>query len=139
MEVVGTFHLKGNTGLQIDHLINDKGELSIQFFGGMIVRHGNRFDRYLGRLEGLEQLANEASVTHVHCHLEHLGEVLSRAQHAIYRMLYAMRAQGRPITIYATDEHPEQSEHLKMSQLFVAGLSKQPGPPVKVVEIRRAS
>lgn len=139
MEVAGTFHLKGNTGLQIDHLINDKGELSIQFFGGMIVRHGDRFDRYLARLEGLEQLANEASVTHVHCHLEHLGEVLSRAQHAIYRMLYAMRAQGRPITIHATDEHPEQSEHLKMSQLFVAGLSKQPGPPVKVVEIRRAS
>jgi hypothetical protein len=139
VEVSGTFHLKGNTGLQIDHLIDDQGGLSIQFFGGMIVRHGDRFDRYLARLEGLVQLADEAAVTHVHCHLEHLGEVLSRAQHAIYRMLNAMRAQGRPVTIYATSEHPEQSEHLNMSRLFVAGLSKQPGPPVKLVEIRRAS
>lgn len=139
MEVTGTFHLKGNTGLQIDHLIDDKGELSIQFFGGMIVRHGDRFDRYLACLESLEHLANEAAITHVHCHLEHLGEVLSRAQHAIYRMLAAMREQGRPITIYATGEHPEQSEHLKMSRLFVAGLSKQPGPPLELVVIRRAS
>jgi hypothetical protein len=139
VEITGTFHLKGNTGLQIDHLINDQGELSIEFFGGMIVRHGDRFDRYLARLEGLEHLASEAAVTHIHCHLEHLGEVLSRAQHAIYRMLAAMREQGRPVTIYATGEHPEQSEHLKMSRLFVAGLSKQPGAPVKLVELRRAS
>ena len=139
MEVSGTFHLKGHTGFQIDHKVTDEGELVIWFFGGLIVRHGDRFDRYLAHLESLEQAAKDPNVTHIHCHLEHLGEVLSRAQHAIYRMLHAMRDQGRPITIYATGEHAEQSEHLKMSRLFVVGLSKRPGPPVKLVEIRRAS
>lgn len=139
MDVSGTFQLKGNTGFQIDHEINDRGELVIWFFGGLIVRHGDRFDRYLAHLEGLEQAARDPAVTHVHCHLEHLGEVLSRAQHAIYRMLHAMRDQRRPITIYATGEHPEQSEHLKMSRLFVSGLSKRPGPQVRLEEVRCAS
>ena len=139
MEVAGTFSLKGNTDLRIDHELNNKDELCIWFVGGLMVGQGDGFNRYLARLQSFEQLANNASATHIHCHLEQLGEVLSRAQHAIYRMLHAMRAQGRPITIYATDEHPEQSEHLKMSQLFVTGLSKRPGAPVKVVDIRRAS
>lgn len=139
MGATGTFHLKGNTGLQIDHELTDEGELVILFFGGMIVRHGDRFDRYLAHLESLEQAARDPRVTHIHCHLEHLGEVLSRAQHALYRMLHAMRDQGHPVTIYATGEHPEQSEHLKMSRLFVTGISKRPGAPVKLVDIRRAS
>jgi hypothetical protein len=54
-------------------------------------------------------------------------------------MLNAMRAEGHAITIYATGDYPEQSEHLNMSRLFVTGLSKRPGPPVKLVDIRRAS
>ena len=139
MEVAGTFHSEGNTSFKIQHTLDDQGELSIWFFGDLVTRHGERFDRYLSYLEDLERLSNDVSATHIHCHLEHLGEALSRAQHAIYRMMHAMRAQGRPVTIYATSEHPEQSEHLKMSRLFVAGVSKQPGPPVKLVEIRRAS
>jgi len=139
MEIPDTFHLEDNTSFKIEHDLDEQGALSIWFFGGLVTRHGDRFDRYLTHLEDLERLANDASATHVHCHLEHLGEALSRAQHAIYRMLHAMRAQGRAVTIYATSEHPEQSEHLRMSRLFVAGVGKQPGPPVKVIEIRRAS
>jgi len=135
----GTFTLEGNTTFKIEHDRNDEDGLSIWFYGGLVVRHGDRFDRYLAHLEELSRIANEADVVHVHCHLEHLGEVLSRAQHAIYRMLHAMRAQGRPVTIYATDEQPEQSEHLRMSRLFVDGVSKQPGAPVRLTEIRRAS
>ena len=135
----GTFHLKGNTGLQIEHEVDDQGELSIWFYGGLMVKHEGRFDRYLSHLAGLQELADDSSVAHVHCHLEHLGEVLSRAQHVIYRMLHAMRDQGHAVTIYATGEHPEQSEHLNMSQLFVNGLSRRPGPPVRLIEIRRAS
>ncbi len=139
MQDSGTFELDGNTTFKVEHDLNDKGELSIWFYGGLVVRHGDRFDRYLTHLEELVQIANQADVSHVHCHLEHLGEVLSRAQHAIYRMLHAIRAQGRPVTIYATDEQPEQSEHLQMSRLFVDGISKQPGAPVKLTEIRQAS
>jgi len=135
----GTFALEGNTTFRIEHELSDEDGLSIWFYGGLVVRHGDRFDRYLTHLEELAQVANESDVVHVHCHLEHLGEVLSRAQHAIYRMLHAMRAQGRPVTIYATDEQPEQSEHLQMSRLFVDGVSKQPGAPVKLTEIRQAS
>lgn len=134
----GTFHLKGNTGFQIDHEL-DGDELHLRFYGGLIVKHRGRFDRFLTHLEDLLRLADDASVTRVHCHLEHLGEVLSRGQHAIYRMLNAMRAEGHAITIYATGDYPEQSEHLNMSRLFVTGLSKRPGPPVKLVDIRRAS
>jgi hypothetical protein len=135
----GTFELEGQTTFRIEHELNDQNLLSIWFYGGLVVRHGDRFDRYLSHLEELAQLANETSASHVHCHLEHLGEVLSRAQHAIYRMLHAIRAQGRPVTIYATGEQPEQSEHLRMSRLFVDGISKQPGAPVKLAEIRQAS
>ena len=139
MQDSGTFALEGNTTFRIEHELSDEDGLSIWFYGGLVVRHGDRFDRYLTHLEELVQVANETDVVHVHCHLEHLGEVLSRAQHAIYRMLHAIRAQGRPVTIYATDEQPEQSEHLQMSRLFVDGVSKQPGAPVKLTEIRRAS
>lgn len=139
MEIPGPFHLGGNTIFKIEHDLDEQGELSIWFYGGLVVRHGDRFDRYLSHLESLERLATNASVMHVHCHLEHLAEVLSRAQHAIYRMLHAVRARGVPITIYATGEQPEQSEHLRMSRLFVDGVGKQPGPPVKLMEIRRAS
>lgn len=139
METAGTFQLDGNTSFKIEHDLNEQSELSISFFGGLVGRHGDRFERYLTHLESLERLASDGSVTHVHCHLEHLGEVLSRAQHAIYRMLHAMRARGLPLTIYATGEQPEQSEHLRMSRLFVDGVCKQPGPPVKLMEIRQAS
>lgn len=139
MQDSGTFLVHGNTDLRIDHELDGQGELSIWFVGELVVRHGDRFDRYLRHLEGLEQLSNEASVTHVHCHLEGLGEVLSRAQHAIYRMLHAMRGNGCAITIYAAAEPPEQSEHLKMSRLFITGIAKNPGAPVKLVETRRAS
>ncbi len=139
MQDSGTFKLEGNTDFKIEHGLDDEDGLSIWFYGGLVVRHGDRFERYLTHLEELAQIANEANVAHVHCHLEHLGEVLSRAQHAIYRMLHAIRAQGRSVTIYATGEAPEQSEHLRMSRLFVEGVSKQPGAPVKLTEIRRAS
>lgn len=139
MQDSGTFLVKGTTDLRVDHELGNQGELSIWFVGDLVVRHGERFDSYLSHLEALEQLSNEASVRHVHCHLEDLGEVLSRAQHAIYRMLHAMRGNGCAITIYATAERPEQSEHLKMSRLFVTGVAKQPGAPVKLVETRRAS
>ena len=135
----GTFHLKGPSGLQIEHQLNDEHELSIWFYGDVMVSQGEYFDRYLQHLEDLEQLADEGLVIHVHCHLEHLGEALSRAQRAIYRLLGQMRKQGRRLTIYATGEHPEQSEHLNMSRAFVAGMSRMPGPPLKLVEIRRAS
>jgi hypothetical protein len=135
----GTFELEGHTAFRIEHELDDQKVLSIWFFGGLVVRHGDRFDLYLTHLEELARLANETPASHVHCHLEHLGEVLSRAQHGIYRMLHATRAQGRPVTIYATGEQPEQSEHLRMSRLFVDGVSKQPGAPVKLTEIRRAS
>jgi len=139
MEPAGTFHLIGNTGLHIEHQFDDEGALSIWFYGDLVVKQGDRFDRYLGHLEGLQQLLDDSSATHIHCHLEHLGEVLSRGQHAIYRMLHAMRDQGCAITIYATREYPAQSEHLNMSRLFVNGLSKHPGPPVKLIEVRQAS
>ena len=139
MQDSGTFALEGNTTFRIEHELSDEDGLSIWFYGGLVVRHGDSFDGYLTHLEELAHVANESDVVHVHCHLEHLGEVLSRAQHAIYRMLHAMRAQGRPVTIYATDEQPEQSEHLQMSRLFVDGISKQPGAPVTLTEIRRAS
>ena len=139
MEIPRTFHLGGNSGFKIEQDLDEQGALSIWFYGDLVVRHGDRFDRYLGHLESLGRLATNASVTHVHCHLEHLAEGLSRAQHAIYRMLHAIRARGLPLTIYATDEKPEQSEHLCMSRLFVDSISKQPGPPVKLMEIRRAS
>ncbi len=133
----GTFELKGLSRLQIDHRLDEHAELTIWFQGDMIVRRGERFRRYLDRLEDLVSLSNETPARHVHCHLEDLGEALSRAQHAIYRMLNAMRGHGIPITIYATGERPEQSEHLKMAKLFVQGLSKQPGPSLELVEIRR--
>jgi len=135
----GTFELEGTTSFRIEHELDEEGALTIWFHGGLVVRHGDRFDRYLAHLEELERIAGEAHATPVHCHLEDLGEVLSRAQHAIYRMLHAIRAQGHPVTIYATGEQPEQSEHLRMSRLFVDGISKQPGAPVKLTEIRRAS
>lgn len=139
MQESGTFDLEGNTTFKIEHQLDEEDGLTIWFSGSLVARHGRRFDRYLTYLEELERLAQEAEASHVHCHLEHLGEVLSRAQHAIYRMLHAMRAQGRPVTIYATGEEPEQSEHLRMSRLFVDGISKQPGAPVKLNEIRLAS
>ncbi len=139
MQESGTFELQGETTFRIEHELDDQNVLSIWFYGGLVVRHGDRFDSYLSHLEELARLANETPAPHVHCHLEHLGEVLSRAQHAIYRMLHAIRAQGRPVTIYATGEQPEQSEHLRMSRLFVDGVSKQPGAPVKLTEIRQAS
>jgi len=135
----GTFELEGNTTFRIEHELDEQNGLTIWFYGGLVVRHGDRFDLYLTHLEELARRANEANAAHVHCHLEHLGEVLSRAQHAIYRMLHAIRAQGHPVTIYATGEQPEQSEHLRMARLFVDGISKQPGAPVKLTEIRRAS
>jgi hypothetical protein len=135
----GTFKLEGNTDFRIEHELDDEGGLSIWFYGGLVVRPGDRFDGYLTHLEKLAEIANEADVARVHCHLEDLGEVLSRAQHAIYRMLHAIRAQGRPVTIYATAEQPEQSEHLRMSRLFVDGVSKQPGATVTLTEIQRAS
>ncbi len=137
MGPAGTFELKGHSRLQIDHRVDEHHELTIWFQGDMVVRRGTRFDRYLSHLEELAALACGTPATHVHCHLEDLGEALSRAQHAIYRMLNGMRGHGIPITIYATGERPEQSEHLKMSKLFVEGLSKQPGPPLELVEIRR--
>ena len=139
MQDSGTFKLEGNKDFTVEHQLDDEEGLSIWFYGGLVVRHGDRFERYLSHLEELAQIADEANVGHVHCHLEHLGEVLSRAQHAIYRMLHAMRAQGRSVTIYATGEEPEQSEHLRMSRLFVEGVSKQPGAPVKLTEVRQAS
>ena len=139
METTGVFQLEGNASFRIENDLSEQNELSISFFGDFIDRHGDRFERYLAHLQSLERLAGEDSVTHVHCHLESLGEALSRAQHAIYRMLHAMRAHGCAVTIYATDDLPEQSEHLKMSRLFVDGLSRHPGAPVKVVENRRAS
>ena len=139
MGISGTFELKGNTSLRIDHDQTEEGELSIWFRGDLIVRGGDRFEQYLGELQGFELAARDPSVRHIHCHLEHLGQVLSRAQQAIYRMLKGMWDKGLPITIYATAERPEQSEHLDMSRLFVADLSRKPGPPLKLVEIRRAS
>lgn len=135
----GTFHLKGHTGLQIDHAVDEYGELGITFYGGLLVRSGQRYDQYIEHLRELEAIAGGQGISHVHCHLEYLGEVLSRAQHAIYRMLGAMRRNGKAVTVYATGEHPEQLEHLRMAKLFVNGLSKEPGPQVKLVEIRRAS
>ena len=139
MQDSGVFKLEDNHDFAIEHRFDDEGGLSIWFSGGLVVRHGGRFERYLTHLEELARIADQANVAHVHCHLENLGEVLSRAQHAIYRMLHAMRAQGRAVTIYATGEEPEQSEHLRMSRLFVDGVSKQPGAPVKLTETRRAS
>ena len=135
----GVFRLEGNTRFRVEHALDGQNELTIDFYGGLIDRQGQRFEQYLSHLERLQNLVEKASVKHVHCHLEHLGEALSRAQHAIYRMLHAMRSQGCAITIYATADLPEQSEHLKMSRAFVAGLSRQPGAPVEVVEVRRAS
>lgn len=137
MRPSGTFELHGHSRLQIDHRLDEDLALSIWFQGDMVVRHGERFNRYLTHLERLDELAKTTSATHVHCHLEDLGETLSRAQHAIYRMLNAMRGHGIPITIYATGERPEQSEHLKMARLFVSGLSRQPGASLQLVEIRR--
>ena len=139
MGTSGTFNIDGNTSLQIDHEVNDQGELSLWFRGDLIVRGGNRFDQYLAELKGFQKIAEDPSVRHVHCHLEHLGQVLSRGQTAIYRMLKSMWDQGLPITIYATGEHPEQSEHLDMSRLFVSDLSRKSGPPLKLIEVRRAS
>lgn len=139
MQESGTFKLDDGKDFVIEHRLDDEGGLSIWFHGGLVVRHGGRFERYLSHLEQLVEIADEANVAHVHCHLESLGEVLSRAQHAIYRMLHAMRSHGRSVTIYATGEAPEQSEHLRMSRLFVEGVSKQPGAPVKLTETRRAS
>lgn len=139
MQESGTFELEGLATFRIEHDLDDQNALSIWFYGGLVVRRSDHFDGYLIHLEELARLANEAPVSHVHCHLEHLGELLSRAQHAIYRMLHAIRAQGRPVTIYASGEQPEQSEHLRMSRLFVDGISKQPGAPVKLAEIRQAS
>ncbi len=135
----GVFRLEGNTRFRVEHALNEQNELMIDFQGGLIDRQGDRFEQYLSHLESLQRLAEEHSIGHVYCHLEHLGEALSRAQHAIYRMLHAMRAAGCAITIYATADLPEQSEHLKMSRAFVDGLSRHPGAPVEVVEIRRAS
>ena len=133
----GTFELRGHSRFQVDHRLDGDLELTIWFQGDMVVRRGERFERFLDHLEGLDNLANSTPASHVHCHLEDLGEALSRAQHAIYRMLNAMRGHGIPITIYATGERPEQSEHLKMAKLFVAGLSRQAGPSLQLVEIRR--
>lgn len=135
----GTFNIEGNTTFRIEHELDEQNILSIWFHGNLVVRRGDRFDLYLTQLEGLARLAEDSNAAHIHCHLEHLGEVLSRAQHAIYRMLHAMRAQGHPVMIYAAGDQPEQSEHLRMSRLFVDGLCKQPGAPVELTEIRRAS
>lgn len=139
MGISGTFHLKGNTSLRIDHDQSEEGDLSIWFRGDLIARGGDRLEQYLAQLQSFERAANDPSVRHIHCHLEHLGQVLSRAQQAIYRMLKSMWDKGLPITIYATAERPEQSEHLDMSKLFVSDLSRRPGPPLKLVKIRRAS
>ena len=139
MGTSGTFNLGGNTSLQIDHNLDEKGDLTLKFRGDLIVRGGDRFEQYLTELKTFQRIANDPKVRHVHCHLENLGQVLSRAQTAIYRMLKSMWDAGLPITIYATGDQPEQSEHLDMSRLFVNDLSRKPGPPLKLIEVRRAS
>lgn len=135
----GVFRLEGSMRFRVEHALDAKNELTIDFHGGLIDHNGDRFERYLAHLEALQRLVEENETSHVHCHLEDLGEALSRAQHAIYRMLHAMRARGCAITIYATADLPEQSEHLKMSRAFVEGLSRHPGAHVEVVEVRKAS
>ena len=137
MEPTGTFELASRSRLRIDHSLNERDELFIEFRGNILMSHGERFSRYLTHLEELGRLASETPATRVHCHLEGLGEALSRAQHAIYRMLNAMRGRGIPVIIYVARELPEQSEHLEMSRLFVEGLSRRPGPPLELIEVTR--
>lgn len=132
-----SFEWKGAPGLRVDHQLSPEGEFSIWFVGSLLSSQGDVFDSYLDHLRHLEEVARSNEVTHIHCHLERLREVVSRAQHAVYRMLSAMRDQGKSISIHTTDVEPDRAEHQRMATLFVEGVSKQPGATIEVVEARR--
>lgn len=125
----------GGDTFRITHETTSSGDLRIRLEGPLLMRRGEPFDAYMASLEQLVDLSAKDDITHVHCHLEGLGEAVSRAQHAIYRMLNSMREQGNEITIHTTAARPESVEHQKMSRLFVEGLLRRPGPPIRVVEL----
>ena len=135
MENITTFEVDGNERFRITCETTSSGYLQIRFEGPLLLRRGEPFDAYMECLRQLTDLATKDGVTHVHCHLEELGETISRAQHAIYRMLNSMREQGNEITIHTAGASPESAEHQRMSRLFAEGLQNRPGPAVHVVEL----
>lgn len=135
MAIKGTFEWNRAGGLRVNHEVSTSGELNIWFTGSLLSSEREEFDRYLAHLADLEAIAAEENVAGVRCHLDELGETVSRGHHAIYRMLSAMREGGVPITIVTSDSRPEFADHQRMSKLFADGLSSRPGPPVEVVAI----
>ena len=129
-----TFHLEGRGDLTVEHRVTN-GILQVGFRGGYMGRYDERFEGYVAHLDALSELAKDPNVQEVECHLDEFGEALSRTQHAVYRWLYAVRSNVSKITVFATDRKPEQSEHLRMAQLFVDGLAGRGGAELELVKV----
>jgi hypothetical protein len=132
--------MNGQVTLQVDrlsvaHTFEDDGRLSLHFKGAYLGGYDKVFEVYTGHLQKLVELTEDGSVAAVSCHVEELQQILSRAKHAIFSMIQAMRPNVQTITIHAAGAKPENRQHLRMMKVFIEETRGSDGATVKLVEL----
>lgn len=119
--------------LLVEHRVEDEGRLWLRFQGSYLGSYDKVFQIYQAYLTQLVELTSDGVVSEVELHIEELGQMISRAKHAIFGMLQGLRQHVSKVGIYASSDKPEHAEHHRMMRLFIKETLGQKGASVELL------